>query len=98
MRSINLALALVAISAMVEASKHPVRQEIVNEIKLKTNSWTPKEVDDNHLRHRSAESLKASMGHLGMAPTSVSAEVFKTVSRGAMDMFKQMTSAFGVTK
>ena len=24
--------------------KHPVREEIVNDIKLKTTSWTPKEV------------------------------------------------------
>lgn len=45
--------------------KHPIRHEIVDEIKLKATSWKPKEVEDNHLRHRSPESLKASMGHLG---------------------------------
>jgi len=89
---------MASICAMAEASKHPIRDEIVNEIKLKTNSWKPKEVSSNHLRHRSVESIKTSMGHLGMTPTSIGAEMFKKVSRGALDMFKQMTSAFGVSK
>ena len=89
---------MAAISAIAEASKHPIRDEIVNEIKLKANSWTAKEVSNNHLRHRSVESIKASMGHLGMTPTSIGAEMFKKVSRGALDMFKQMTSVFGVTE
>ena len=83
--------------AASEAMKHPIRDEIVEEIKLKATSWTPKEVSANHFSQRSAESIKASMGHLGTAPTSLGAEMFKKVSKGAMSVFKQMTSAFGTS-
>ena len=44
----SLALALVACQAM---AAHPVREELVEEIKLKAGSWQPKEVHANHLRH-----------------------------------------------
>lgn len=52
-------------------------------------------MSDNHMRHRSVESIKHSMGHLGTTPTSVKAEVFKSVTHGALDMFKKMTKVFG---
>ena len=71
---------------------HPIRHEIVEEIKLKATSWTPKAVEDNHMRHRSVEELKHSMGHLGTAHTSLGAEVLKQVTHGAYDMFRQITS------
>ena len=45
------AILTLACGAMAEDMKHPVRQEIVDEIKLKATSWKPREVEDNHLRH-----------------------------------------------
>lgn len=53
---------VVLISAV---AAHPVRQEIVDEIKMKATSWKPKEVNKNHLRHID---VSKSMGHLGMTP------------------------------
>lgn len=97
MNTFTYVLVTIATVSMAEASaaKHPVREEIVEEIKLKATSWTPKEVGANHIRHRSVESIKASMGHLGTAPSSLGAEVFKKVTSGALDMFRQITSVFG---
>ena len=75
-----------------DAAKHPIRQEIVDEIKLKATSWTPKEVSENHMRHRSVESIKGSMGHLGTSEASLGADVFKSVAKSAMDVFRQIQS------
>jgi len=89
---IALALAVSAKSNEV-AAKHPVREELVEEIKLKTTSWTPRAVEDNHMRHKSVESLYHSMGHLGTQRTSKSTELFREVTHGAYEMFRQITSA-----
>ena len=93
----NTCLALLAIAQLTEGTwvgdtKHPVREELVNSIKLKQSSWKPKEVNDNHFRHRSPESIKRSMGHLGMSPSPFGSQFFKTVTDSAMDFFKSMTS------
>lgn len=78
------------VASAEEAAKHPIRQEIVDEIKLKATTWTPKEVSENHMRHRSVESIKGSMGHLGTSPASVGADVFKSVTQSAMDVFRNI--------
>ena len=78
------------VASAEEAAKHPIRQEIVDEIKLKATTWTPKEVSENHMRHRSVESIKSSMGHLGTSQTSVGADVFKSVTQSAMDVFRNI--------
>ena len=50
------------------AAFHPVRQEIVDDIKLKTTSWKPREVHENHLRHVPQDQLGSLMGSLGNDP------------------------------
>lgn len=77
--------------------KHPIRQEIVDDIKLKATSWTPKEVGDNHMRHYSQESIKSSMGHLGTSPASLGVDMLKSVAGSAMDVFHKFTSAAGLS-
>ena len=42
---------------MAKEVQHPVREEIVDEIKLKATSWKPKEVHENHLRHVPADKI-----------------------------------------
>ena len=89
--SVSLLLALtLAVQAKKEqiSQKHPIREDIVEEIKLKATSWTPKAVDENHMRHHSAEDLYRSAGNLGTTKSSVGADVFKTVTHGAYDMFR----------
>ena len=87
----NVSLAImVANAAAGKQQKHPIRHEIVDEIKLKATSWKPREVEENHLRHRSVESIKNSMGHLGTSPASLGADFFKSVTESAMDVFKQI--------
>ena len=91
-------LALIAVAQLAYANdKHPIRQEIVDEIKLKATSWKPMEVEKNHMRHHSAAEIKGSMGHLGTSPASAGADIFKSVSKNALDMFKQMTASMGVS-
>ena len=34
---------------------HPVRQELIDEIKAKTTKWKPREVKDNHFGNMSAK-------------------------------------------
>ena len=89
MLKMNTALALIVAQASVAATeqKHPVRQEIVDSIKLKATTWKPKEVEENHFRHRSVESIKGSMGHLGTSQASLGADLFKSVTKSAMDVF-----------
>ena len=97
MQKMNTCLAILAIAQLTEGRsvgdmKHPVREELVNSIKLKQTSWKPKEVNENHFRHRSPESIKRSMGHLGMSPAPFGSQFFKSVTDSAMDFFKSMTS------
>ena len=50
---------------VVLADKHPVRQEIVDEIKAGTNAWWPREIHENHLRHVPVEKIPGKTGNLG---------------------------------
>ena len=85
-------LAIVAASDM----KHPVREDIVEEIKLKATSWKPREVNENHLRHVPADKIHGRFGHLGTTPFSKGAEAMTKITKGAMSMFDQITSAMGL--
>ena len=67
--------------------KHPIREEIVDAIKLKATSWKPKEVSENHLRHRTVDSIKNSMGHLGTTPTLFGADLLKGITDSALGVF-----------
>lgn len=37
---------------------HPVRQEIVDEVKRKTKKWTPREINDNHFKNKTAREIR----------------------------------------
>ena len=76
--------------------KHPVREEIVEEIKLKATSWKPKEVHENHLRHVPADKIHGRFGQLGTTPFSKGAEAMAKITKGAVSMFDQITSAMGL--
>lgn len=72
-----------------------MREEVVENIKLRAESWTPREVEDNHLRHIPAESIHKSMGHLGMSPMSpVTKQIGKAVGK-ASSFYHLISSAFG---
>ena len=86
--SVALAAVFSAIVSASNAEQHPVREEIVEEIKLKATSWKAKPVNDNHMRHRSVESIKNSMGHLGAAPKILPTDFLKTMAHSASDLFK----------
>ena len=81
---------------MANETQHPVRDEIVEEIKLKATSWKPKEVHENHLRHVPADKIKGRFGQLGTTPFSKGVETMTKITKGAMGMFDQMTSALGL--
>ena len=55
MRSFVAACLFAAINA--KEMLHPIREEIVNEIKLKATSWQPKEGHLNHLRNVKLENI-----------------------------------------
>jgi len=76
--------------------KHPVREEIVQDIKLKATSWKPKEVHENHLRHVPADKIQGRFGQLGNTPFSKGAEVMTNISKGAKSVFDQITAAMGL--
>ena len=90
-----VAMCLVTL-ALADGKKHPVREDIVEEIKLKATSWKPKEVHENHLRHVPADKMHLRFGHLGNTPFSKGAEVMTKITKGAVSVFDQVTSAMGL--
>ena len=49
----------------LDLDAHPVRQELVDEVKRKTKKWVPREVKDNHFRHRTAREIRdGTLGNL----------------------------------
>ena len=65
-------LSLLAASALAEKA-HPVRQEVVDQVRLRTASWQPKEVHENHLRHYAVDRLP--LGNLGSDDSTSPLEV-----------------------
>lgn len=45
-------------SASVDLDAHPVRQEIIDEVKRKTKKWVPRELKDNHFRDKTAREIR----------------------------------------
>ena len=41
---------VIKISGRHTLKQHPVREEIVNEIKAKATRWTPKELEENYFK------------------------------------------------
>ena len=77
--------------------QHPVREEIVDEIKQQTSSWTPKEVGDNHLRHVPVEQIHMLGGNKGMDHASVF-EYAATAAKEATGMLSTMLDFFGLSE
>ena len=71
MRSSILAAAVFALTSIMvvqsqsSGMRHPVRQEIVDEIKTRTKSWVPVEVKDNKFRDVPVEQLLGKLGYMG---------------------------------
>ena len=84
-----------ALAAMAAEQQHPIREEVVEQVKMRTTSWKPKEVNDNHLRHKSVESIKNGMGNFGNTPKTLGSEFFKTVSHGAEFVY-HMVAKMGI--
>lgn len=76
---------LIASIAVAADQKHPVRQEIVDDIKLKATSWQPREVHENHLRHVPVQNLHGIMGSLGNTPLSHTIEVGRQAMKFTAD-------------
>ena len=53
---------IVALLVVSTFARHPVNQQIVDEIKKSTNLWTPTEPEDNIFRFHSEEKIKGMMG------------------------------------
>jgi len=62
-------LLLVGLVACTFAHLHPVREEIVAEIKYKANTWTPMEVSENPLSKMTIEEIDGLMGLQIKKPT-----------------------------
>lgn len=58
-------IALGLLISSVVSKLHPVRQELIEEIKAKTNSWIPQELHENHLVSVPVELLQQKLGYLG---------------------------------
>ena len=62
-------IALIALlgltSNVLTATRHPINKEIVDQIRLLTDTWTPKDAHKNILRDVSPEQIKNRMGSLG---------------------------------
>jgi hypothetical protein len=48
---------------------HPIREDLVNEIKQKASTWTPMEVNENPLSNRSKDELLGLLGSRLDVPT-----------------------------
>jgi hypothetical protein len=51
-------------SAYAHMSQHPVRQDIVDEIKAKTTKWKPREVTQNHFSNVPLKQMLNTLGSL----------------------------------
>ena len=63
-------LALLSLPLTHSSTLHPVRQELVDEIKQKTTKWTPKEAHRNPLKDIPAHQLKSRLGTLDKTKSS----------------------------
>ena len=51
-------------------NRHPVRQEIVDEVLRKTTSWRPKQVSQNHFSNVPAKKMHHTLGSLDAGANS----------------------------
>ena len=94
--AIALILGLVSIEQVSSTIQHPVREEIVEQIKLKTTKWKPMEMHENSFRDHSAESLHKRLGALDSAYRDTTPDflqqaldVLKGFTRPVLDLFNR---------
>lgn len=65
--------------------KHPVRQDIVEEIKAKATTWKPMEVHENLLSLVPADDIQSKLGFLGAAleENSFTAQAFSGLNQAS---------------
>ena len=51
-------------SVYAQMQQHPVRQEIVDDIKARTTKWKPREVLQNHFIHTPVAQMHHTLGSL----------------------------------
>lgn len=83
------------LAAIAYAEKaHPVRQEVVDQVRLRTSSWQPRAVHENHLRHYAVDKLP--LGNLGTDDYSTSPlEVGIKAINFTKEKFDQLTNLVG---
>lgn len=64
-RSIGQNTLAILLLASVVRAKHPVREEIIEEIRLKAQSWIPMALEENHLRDIPEELMHMKLGIMG---------------------------------
>eukprot|EP00347_Sterkiella_histriomuscorum_P010152 403377404 len=74
-------IALFGISITKEVL-HPVRQELVEEIKLKATTWQPREIHHNRLRDVRPEQIQKKLGNLGTYQHSFIDSIMKWIPFG----------------
>jgi len=57
----------------VDLEQHPVRQEIVDQIKAKTVKWVPQEVEHNHFSKMPKDEIMHTLGSLDSGTPDISA-------------------------
>lgn len=60
-------IGVILVQSIEGARKHPVRQEIIDEIKHKTSNWTPLEMHENDFRDVPMELMDQKFGYLGQS-------------------------------
>jgi hypothetical protein len=53
----------------IDIDEHPVRQEIIDQVKERTKKWTPREIKDNHFKDKTAREIRD--GTLGGLDTAI---------------------------
>jgi hypothetical protein len=83
-------------------AKHPVREEIVEEIRLKAKSWTPKAVEHNHLRDVPMDQIHMKLGIMGATVSNpitdtAGSYILQGMSK-VMDFIPSIQKFLGVSK
>ena len=84
-------LAVAALAVATHAA-HPVREDLVSELKSKAETWKPKEAHLNHLRHMPEEVIRKQLGgNLGV-------HMNRGLFSGAKSIFNYVSDIFGFQK
>jgi hypothetical protein len=79
-------------AALSEATKHPVRQEIVDEVNNSGAAWRAKDPSKNHFSKNTAHELKRSLGGLDQQRQGSHQKMRKNVFQEFVDNFTVFSS------